>query len=174
MAFVGEKNQEHGWGRSGLLPCPGSPRQEIVLVFGIELQAQASRCLRLRMTVICESSPWCSVSVGQKWAHPQRTLVRCLDLPPFLNSSLPDCSEWLIRLVGKGRGCILLPPPPLCFCFPSFAKGSSLVLGASHLEGLRLFGANVQVGSILRAPGQSSWGGVDGRYHTAPCGLWCS
>lgn len=46
---------------------------------------------------------------------PQRTLVKCFHQSPFLNSSLPDCSEWLIHLVGKGRGCILLPPPPLSF-----------------------------------------------------------
>lgn len=156
------------WAHSSVLVLQG---KETVLVFGIELQAQVSRCLRSRMTVIFESSPWCSVSAGQKWAHSSKSFGKCFDLLPFLNSNLPECSEWLICLVGKGWGCILLSPLSTVLFFPlPLAKGSSLVLGARHLEGLRLFGANVQVGSIFRAPGQSSQGGVDGRYHTAPCG----
>lgn len=126
---------------------------------------------------------FCETKVGH---IPQRTLVKCFDLPPFLKFSLPDCSEWLTCLVGVvcvcmymcvWRGCILLPPPPpALFFFLPLARGSSLVLGAGHLQRLRLFGANVQVGNILRAPGQTSWGGrrVDERYHTAPCGLSCS
>lgn len=72
---------------------------------------------------------------------------------------------------GEGVGLHSSVSTIYCPIFlPSSAKGSSLVLGAGHLEGLRLFGANVQVGSIFRAPGPSSQGGVDGRCHTAPCG----
>lgn len=106
-------------------------------------------------------------------AHPQRTLVKCFDLPLLLNSSLPDCSEWLACLVEVRVR--LHSPASTTTCaifFLPLAKGSSLVLGAGHLEGLRLFGAKLQVGSILRAPGQSSWGGRAGRWEVLHCPLW--
>lgn len=77
---------------------------------------------------------------------------------------------------GKGEAAFSSLHHYLRYFFLPLAKGSSLVLGAGHLEGLRLFGAKVQIGSIHRAPGQSSWGGRAGRWevHTAPCGLWWS
>lgn len=77
---------------------------------------------------------------------------------------------------GKGEAAFSCLRHHLCcfffFFFLPLAKGSSLVLGAGHLEGLRLFGAKVQVGSIFRAPGQSSWGGRAGRWEVPHCPLW--
>lgn len=73
---------------------------------------------------------------------------------------------------GKGEVAFSCLHHHLHYFFLPLAKGSSLVLGAGHLEGLRLFGAKVQVGSILRAPGQSSWGGRVGRWEVPHCPLW--
>lgn len=67
MAFAGEKNQEHGWGKLAHSSVLGSPRQRDSA--SIWNRTQVSRCLRPRMTVSFESSPWCSVSAGQNWAH---------------------------------------------------------------------------------------------------------
>lgn len=76
---------------------------------------------------------------------------------PSPSSRLPDCSEWLKRLLRGGIFfvlCLFSSPS-----FPSLASGSSLVLGTGDLEWLRLLGAKVRAGGGRGAPGRGSGGG---------------